>query len=118
MAGEDIQELRQEVEELREVSEDTNRVVHKMRRAVWWGRLWTIAMWVLFFGASGAAYYYYLQPWVTKVEQYYVQFQHQTSQVTSLQHQAQSLGQQAQQFLNQFLAAPSPQSPQVPSSGQ
>lgn len=105
----ELEDLRAEVEELRELTADTNKVVHKMRRGIWWGRLWTIAMWLVFFGISGAAYLYYLQPLVTKAQEYYLHFQTQAGQ-------AQSWEQQAAQFFKQLLAPPS--SPAVPQSGQ
>lgn len=105
----DLDELRAEVEELREVSEDTNRVVHKMRRGIWWGRLWTIAMWLVFFGVSGAAYLYYVEPLVTKAQEYYMHFQQQSAQ-------AQNWEQQASQFLKQLFVPPS--SPSVPTATQ
>jgi hypothetical protein len=76
----DIEELKQEVEELKAMTEDTNRQVHKMRRAAWWGRAWAIIWWLLVFGVSGAAYYYYAQPVIQRVEQYYESFQHQSGQ--------------------------------------
>ena len=106
----DIQELKAEVEELRAVTEDTNRMVHKMRRSIWWGRIWTLLWWGGVFFLSAGAYYYYLQPYVTKIEGYYTSFQHQSSQASSWQ-------QQAQQFFAQYFGA-SQQSPQVPQSGQ
>jgi hypothetical protein len=104
-----LDELRAEVEELRQVSEDTNRVVHKMRRGIWWGRIWNLAMWIVFFGISGAAYLYYVQPLVTKAQQYYLHFQQQAGQ-------AQSWEQQASEFFKQLFTPPS--SPSVPPSGQ
>jgi hypothetical protein len=94
----DIEELKEEVEQLKAISADTNRVVHKMRRGIWWGRIWTLAWWLILFGASGAAYVYYLQPVVTRAEQYYQQFQHQAGQT-------QGFEQQVAQFFSQLIQA-------------
>ncbi|MDE2071124.1 MAG: hypothetical protein KGI70_00060 [Patescibacteria group bacterium] len=90
----EIQSLKKEVDELKSLTLDTNRTVHKMRRAAWWGRLWGIVWWLLIFGASGAAYYYYVQPYVNtimkeygnakdlqlQVQNWFAQFGHTTSQ--------------------------------------
>lgn len=92
----EIEQLKQEVEELKTLTEDTNRQVHKMRRAVWWGRLWSIAWWLIIAGAGGAAYYYYAQPYVQKIEQYYTNFQHQTGLLQGWEQQAQQF------FANSF----------------
>jgi uncharacterized membrane protein len=106
----DILELKEEVEQLKAISVDTNKVVHKMRRGIWWGRIWTLAWWLILFGVSSAAYVYYLQPIALKAEQYYAQFQHQAGQ-------SQGIEQQVGQFFGNLLKS-MPQSPSVPSSGQ
>jgi hypothetical protein len=89
----DLEELKHEVESLRAITQDTNRQVHKLRRAAWWGRLWSVVWWLTIFGVSSAAYYYYLQPYVQKVENLYLGAQHSASQ-------AQSFEQQAAQYFN------------------
>lgn len=67
----DLDELKQEVEALREITQDTNRQVHKLRRAAWWGRLWSIVWWLTVAGVTGAAYYYYVQPYVADLTSAY-----------------------------------------------
>lgn len=68
---EDIEELKELVKENIEATEETNRMLRKMRRNAMWGWVFYIVWWLLVAGVAGAAYYYYLQPYVTKVEQLY-----------------------------------------------
>lgn len=104
----EIDALRQEVDELKQLTQDTNRTVHKMRRSIWWGRLWTLVWWGAVFLLSGAAYYYYAQPYIDKLEQYYAGFQQQASQ-------AQSWESQVQKFLQQLYSTV-PAAPSVPTT--
>jgi len=67
----EIDELKQEVEELKAVTEDTNRIVHKMRRSARWAMLFQIVWWLTVLGVSGATYYYFVQPYVTKAVEAY-----------------------------------------------
>jgi hypothetical protein len=67
----EIAELRSLVKKNLALTEDTNRMVHKMRRAAMWGRLFQIVWWVGVIAVSGAAYYYYLQPYVSSIEHFY-----------------------------------------------
>ena len=92
-----IESLKQEVEELKAVTEDTNRQVRKMRRAAWWGRLWTVGLWVVFFALSGAAYFYYAQPYIKAVEGYYAAFQKKASE-------PENWGTQLGKLVNNFFA--------------
>ncbi|MEK7109120.1 MAG: hypothetical protein AAB919_01650 [Patescibacteria group bacterium] len=62
--ADDLQQLKQEVEKLRAVTEDTNKLVHRMRRGGRWALLFRIIWWLTILGVTGAAYYYYLQPYV------------------------------------------------------
>lgn len=91
----DIDALRQEVEELKEMTADTNRQVHKMRRGARWGLFFQLVWWLAILGVTGAAYYYYVQPYVQKVEQFYESAQHGASQ-------AQGWGEQVAQFFAQY----------------
>ena len=86
----DIEELKEEIRRQGALLADTNRVVHKLRRNIWWGRLWTVFFWVLVFALSGAAYYYYAQPYIDKLAQYYASFQQGAGQAQSLERQVQS----------------------------
>jgi len=68
---EEIGELKELVEKNIEVTEETNRVVHKMRRSAMWGMVMQIVWWVAIAGATGAAYYYYVQPYVAQIQRLY-----------------------------------------------
>jgi hypothetical protein len=67
----DLDELKQEIEDLRAVNEDTNRQIHKMRRGARWAMLFQILWWLTIAGITGAAYYYYVQPYVDKITKGY-----------------------------------------------
>ena len=71
--NDEIAELRNLVKKNLALTEETNRMVHKMRRAAMWGRLFQIIWWVVVVAVSGAAYYYYLQPYVTEITHFYNQ---------------------------------------------
>lgn len=95
----DIEALKQEVEELKEMTADTNRQVHKMRRGARWGLLLQLVWWLTILGITGAAYYYYVQPYVQKIEQFYLSAQHGAQQ-------AQGWESQVQQFFAKYFTAP------------
>jgi uncharacterized membrane protein len=100
----EIEELKQEVEELRAVTEDTNKVVHKIRRGARWGLFFQIIWWLTIFGVTGAAYYYYLQPYVVKIENMYFKTQQSAAQ-------AQNFWQQIGQTIGSYLNAPTSTQP-------
>ena len=84
------------IDELLQITKDTNRMVHKMRRAMLWGRFYQVAWWVVIIAVSGAAYYIYAQPYVEKIEQLYAQLE-QGSQ------QAQNVGGQISSFFGNWI---------------
>lgn len=63
----EIDELKAEVEELKQITADTNRVVRGMRRSQRWHTLFQIVWWLSVLGITGAAYYYYVQPYVQQI---------------------------------------------------
>lgn len=63
----DIEELKGEVEELKALTQDTNRIVHGMRRGQRWRTLFSVVWWVAIVAVSGATYYYYVQPYVEEI---------------------------------------------------
>lgn len=87
------------IDEILKLTQDTNRMVHKMRRGMWWGRFFLIVWWVAVLAVSGAAYYYYAQPYVNKVEQLYVQIE-QGGQ------KAQTVGSQISSFFGNWVPHP------------
>ena len=70
---EDIRELTALVKQNLALTHDIAHQVHKRRRAAMWGRVFQIIWWVLVIAVSGAAYYYYLEPYVEKALQLYTQ---------------------------------------------
>lgn len=62
-----MDELKELVKKQAVLNADTNRMVHKLHRQVWWGRVWSIVWWAGILILSSAAYYYYLQPYVEQL---------------------------------------------------
>jgi hypothetical protein len=75
------------IDQILQITKDTNHVVHKMRRAQLWGRFYQVAWWLAVLVISGYTYYHYLQPQVDRVMQLYTQVQAGTAQAQSLQSQ-------------------------------
>lgn len=77
------------LEEILQITKDTNRMVHKMRRSQLWGRVFTVVIWiVVVFGPLVAYYFYfqqYVQPYIQKVNQFESQLQTATAQTQSYQ---------------------------------
>jgi hypothetical protein len=67
----EIDELKGIVERQGKVIEETNRMVHGMRRAQRLRTLWGIVWWVAIFAVSGWAYLQYVQPYVDQVTKAY-----------------------------------------------
>lgn len=86
-----IEELKELVRQNIALSAETNHVVHKLRRGMWWGRLGTVIFWAVLIVAPVAAYYYYfqsyIQPYTQKIEQLYTQYQQGNQQVQNYQSQ-------------------------------
>lgn len=77
----EIDELKQEVEDLKAITADTNRQVRKMRRSQRMHTIFTIVWWLTIVGVTGAAYYYYVQPYVEKITEAYGNAENFQSQV-------------------------------------
>jgi hypothetical protein len=84
------------IDEILRITKDTNRMVHKMRRSQLWGRFYQVVWWIAILAISGAAYYYYAQPYVDKLTQLY-------AQVEQGGQQAQSVGSQLSSFFGNWL---------------
>lgn len=91
----DIEELKEIVKRQGEVIDETNRMIHGMRRGQRWRLLWSILWWAAIIAVSAGTYYYYLQPYVVRLEQAYAGFQQQA-------HNAQSLEGQIANWFKQF----------------
>lgn len=73
--------MRQEVEELKRISIDTNRVIHGMRRGQRWRSFFGVVWWIAIIAVSGASYYYYVQPYVEEAIKSYDSAKQAQSQV-------------------------------------
>ncbi|MDE1924965.1 MAG: hypothetical protein KGH79_02180 [Patescibacteria group bacterium] len=91
-----IEELKELVRQNISLSGETNKMLHAMRRGARWRTFFSIVWWLAIFAVSGAAYYYYLQPYLERLIQLYQQFQQ------GGQH-AQSAGQQLSSFFGNIL---------------
>ena len=91
----EISELKEAIAELKEVTHDTNRMMHKMRRSQRWHTIFQIVWWLTILGVTGAAYYYYVQPYVERAIQTYTQVQDSAQRASTWQ-------QQAQEFLSNY----------------
>ncbi len=91
----EIEELKQIVKRQGEVIDETNRMMHSMRRGQRLRLLWSVLWWGAILTVSAGTYYYYLQPYVVRLEQAYAGFQTQ-------EHNAQNLQSQITNWFKQF----------------
>ena len=84
MADQQIEELKELVRRNIALSEETNKLVHSMRRSERLAQIFRILWWVVLFGGSAVAYYYYVQPYIDQLQHLYAN--------------AQASGQQAEDF--------------------
>jgi hypothetical protein len=84
------------LEDIYRLTLDTNRMVHKVRRSVLWGRFFTVVWWALIVAVSGYTYYVYAQPYVQKLEALY-------AQVQGTNAKAQNLSSEVSSFFGNFL---------------
>ena len=61
----EIAELKREVESLKAVTVDTNKIVHGMRRSQRWHSFFTVLWWIIILGLTGASYYF-IQPYISQ----------------------------------------------------
>ncbi len=78
----EIEELKELVRRNTLLAQDTNKLVHSMRRNQRWHTIFTIVWWLTVVGVSGALYYYYLQPYVEQILGLYNSTQNLGHQVT------------------------------------
>ena len=84
------------IEDIYRLTLENNRMLHKMRRSVMWGRFFTVAWWLIIVAISGYTYYVYAQPYVERLEAMYAQIQHTNTQ-------AQNLSTEVSSFFGNFL---------------
>ena len=94
----EIAELKREVEELKTLTVDTNRMMHGMRRGQRWRSFVSILWWVFIVGASVGSYYL-VQPYLQNAIDAYTGIQ-QSAKTT------QGWQQQAQDFFGKYLTQP------------
>ena len=61
-------ETRELVEKILELTEENNKILRKMRRGIFWGRVFHVIYWVIIIGISIGAYYY-IQPLIENMLQ-------------------------------------------------
>ena len=91
----DIEELREKVQRIGELVEDTNQVVHKMHRAAMWGRIMSFVWWGGLLLITGSVYYYFLLPYLNQIMELY-------GNIQGGAQQAQGFGSQIQEVLRQY----------------
>jgi hypothetical protein len=84
----EMEELKELVKRQSAKIEDTNRIVHKLLRSQRWDRLFRLVWWLAILGVTGAAYYYYVQPYL--------------DQLLALYGQAEGFGDQFREFFQSF----------------
>ncbi len=67
----EIEELKELVLKNIEVTQETNRIVRKMRRGAIWSTFLRLVWWLVIVGATSASYYYIVQPQVDKIAKIY-----------------------------------------------
>lgn len=82
------------IEQILQITKDTNHTIHKMRRSMLWGRFFYIVVWlVVLFGPVIAYYFYYqsyVQPYIAKLQQLELQLQQANQTTQSYQSQISS----------------------------
>jgi hypothetical protein len=77
------------LEDIYRLALDTNRTIHKMRRSMLWGRFFYILVWLVLILGPAAAYYFYfqsyVQPYMTKIQQFEAQLQAANKQTQTYQ---------------------------------
>ena len=72
----EIDELKELVARQGKVIEETNHMIRGMRRSQRWSHVIRIVWWLVWIGAAGAAYYYYVQPYIDSILHAYQSAQH------------------------------------------
>jgi len=93
----DTQEIKALLQKNLEFSQETNHMVHAMRRNARFANLVRVVYWLAIIGVIGASYYFYVAPYITKIESALQQTQMSTSQAQST---IQNFGQSLQKLLS------------------
>ena len=76
----EIDELKELVRHQTALTEDTNRVVHNLRRNARWSMVFRTIYWLIIILLIGGSYYFYIAPYVSRFEQFYQNLQSGTQQ--------------------------------------
>ncbi len=110
----DIEEVKAIAKQALSVAEDTNRMVRGMRRSQQWGHFFQFVWWALIIFVSIWSYYYYLQPYVGKLEELYAQVQSTSQEGQNIGSQLQALPSGLLQNIIKSVAAPATSAPAIP----
>lgn len=70
----DLQQLKQKLEETREITERNHELLKKIERSMFWRRVFSIIYWVIIIGVAVGAFYF-VQPYIDRVIDAYADFQ-------------------------------------------
>jgi hypothetical protein len=90
------------MEDIYRLTLDTNRMVHKMRRGLIWGRLFQVVWWIAILAISGYTYYVYAQPYVDKLIKSYAQVQQTIGQAQNISSQSSGYFGNLMQYVQQY----------------
>ncbi len=82
-----MEEVKELVRQNIALAQENNHMLHAMRRSARWGTILRWGWWILIFVVSGVAYYTYVQPYVTKIENAYTSVQAGAQQAADWQSQ-------------------------------
>jgi len=102
----EIEELKTLVQKNLELTAETNHMIHTMRRNARMANFFRIAYWLAIIGVVGVSYYFYVAPYVTKLQSVFKQTQTTTAQ-------AQSSLQNVEQYIQKMISSPQIPSPKV-----
>lgn len=68
-------ETARKLDEIYALAKENNRLLHKMRRAAFWSRVWRFLWILVVLGVPVLLYYYFLQPYVGQFFNAYSQIQ-------------------------------------------
>jgi hypothetical protein len=57
---------REMLQETLELVKENNKMLHTIKRGMFWGRVWRITYWILIIGAAVGAFYF-LQPYIDTI---------------------------------------------------
>ncbi|MBC7836956.1 hypothetical protein H7X87_04260 [Acetobacteraceae bacterium] len=67
----EIEELKELVRQNTKVVEETNKIVHGMRRSARWSATFRVVWWLAIVGVTASIYYFYLAPYFGALQQFF-----------------------------------------------